>query len=48
VTLEIRTSREDVERYLEGRMLQLPSFVQRNPELQEEIKTRISKGVDGM
>jgi len=48
VTLEIRANSEDVERYLEGHMGQLPHFVQRNPRLQEEIKTGISSAVDGM
>src|SRR5271156_698450 len=37
-SLEIRASSEDVERYLEGHIEQLPTFVQRNRELQEEIK----------
>ena len=47
-SLEIRATRDDVERYLEGHMQQLPSFVQRNQQLQEEIKTGISEAVDGM
>jgi hypothetical protein len=29
-------------------MLQLPGFVIKNPELQEEIKTEIVRSVDGM
>jgi len=48
VILEIRASREDVERYLEGHMGQLPTFVQQNRFLQEEIKIGISEAVDGM
>ncbi|KAI9765361.1 MAG: hypothetical protein M1840_007441 [Geoglossum simile] len=48
VLLEIRASREDVERYLEGHMEQLRPFIQQNNQLQEEIKTGISKAVDGM
>jgi Cdc6-like AAA superfamily ATPase len=48
VLLEVRASTEDVERYLEGYMEQLPSFVQRNRRLQEEIKTGISEAVNGM
>jgi Cdc6-like AAA superfamily ATPase len=48
VSLEIRASREDVERYLEGNMEQLLPFVRRNGQLQEEIKTGISKAIDGM
>jgi NACHT domain len=47
-SLEIYATRDDVERYLEGHMQQLPSFVQRNQQLQEEIKTGISEAVDGM
>ena len=46
--LEIRASSEDVERYLEGHIGQLPSFVQLNKHLQEEIKIGISEAVDGM
>ncbi|KAJ5936883.1 hypothetical protein N7466_003333 [Penicillium verhagenii] len=46
--LEIRASSQDVRRYLEGHMGQLPAFVRRNQELQQEIKTRISCAVDGM
>src|SRR6266480_3203699 len=42
VYLEIRASSEDVERYLEDHMGQLPSFVRRDRSLQEEIKARIS------
>ncbi len=48
VTLEIRASDEDVRRYLDGHMTQLPSFVLRSPDLQTEIKTEIVKAVDGM
>jgi hypothetical protein len=29
-------------------MFQLPGFVTRSPELQEEIKTNIIKAIDGM
>ncbi|KAJ5653623.1 hypothetical protein N7490_000626 [Penicillium lividum] len=46
--LEIRASNEDVKRYLKGHIGQLPAFVKRNQELQEEITTRISCAVDGM
>jgi hypothetical protein len=48
VSLEIRATNEDVQRYLDGHMSQLPSFVLRSPELQGEIKTEIEKAVDGM
>jgi hypothetical protein len=46
--LEIRASDEDVLRYLDGHMPQLPSIVYRNPRLQEEVKSTIVKAVDGM
>jgi Cdc6-like AAA superfamily ATPase len=46
--LEIRASEEDVRKYLEGHMFQLPGFVVQSLELQEEIKTNIVKAVDGM
>jgi Cdc6-like AAA superfamily ATPase len=48
LNLEIRASEEDVRRYLDGHMFQLPGFVVRSLELQEEIKTHIVKAVDGM
>jgi hypothetical protein len=48
VSLEIHASSEDVRRYLDGHMSQLPAFVGRSLDLQEEIKTQIVKGVDGM
>jgi hypothetical protein len=48
-SIEIRASGEDVRRYLDGHMMQLlPSFVVHNRALQEEIKTEITKAVDGM
>lgn len=48
ISLEIRASGEDVQRYLDGHMSRLPSFVLRNFGLQEDIKTEIIKAVDGM
>ena len=48
ITLEIRARNEDVQRYLDGQMSRLPSFVQRSPNLQVEIKATISKAVDSM
>jgi hypothetical protein len=48
VSLEIRASSEDVERYLEDHMELLPSFVRRDRPLQEEIKAGILEAVDGM
>jgi hypothetical protein len=48
LSLEIRASDEDVKRYLDGHMLQLPSFVLTNLDLQKEIKAAIAQAVDGM
>jgi hypothetical protein len=47
-SLEIRAHDEDVRRYLDGHMAQLPSFVLSSIDLQEEIKTSIIKVVGGM
>ena len=47
-SLEIRASGEDVRKYLEGHMSQLPSFVSCNVDLQEEIVNKIVQAVDGM
>jgi hypothetical protein len=46
--VDIRASDNDVRRYLEGHISQLPSFVLRSPDLQEKIKTKIIEAVDGM
>jgi hypothetical protein len=46
--LEIRASEEDVRRYIGGHMFRLPGFVDRNLELQEEIKRRIVLLAQGM
>jgi hypothetical protein len=48
ISLEIRARNEDVQRYLDGHMSQLPPFVKSSPDLQDEIKTTISKAVDSM
>jgi len=48
IFLEIRASIEDVRRYLDGCMSQLPECVRNNHDLQEEIKVGIVKAVDGM
>lgn len=46
--LEIRASDQDVKRYLDGHISQLPGYVLRNSELQDGIKSHIIKAVDGM
>ena len=48
IQLEIRASQQDVQRYLDGHMWQLPGCVLRSSELQDEIKAEIIKAVDGM
>lgn len=47
-SIEIKASEEDVRSYLKGHMSQLPSFVQRDPGIQEAIEMTIVKVVDGM
>lgn len=46
--LEIRASKEDVMRYIDARMNELPKFVSKKPELQKTIKEVIVAAVDGM
>ena len=46
--LKIRAYKEDIEKYLSGRMFELCTVVQDNKELQCKIKTRILTLVDGM
>ncbi|KAI1391548.1 uncharacterized protein F4822DRAFT_189027 [Hypoxylon trugodes] len=46
--LEICASRDDVRRYLESRMDELPPFVLRSPEIRSEIISTISEAADGM
>jgi len=48
ISLEIRASNEDIQRYVEGHMEQLPHFVQHNEELQKEVKIGILDAVDGV
>jgi Cdc6-like AAA superfamily ATPase len=48
IILEIRANDEDVRRYINGRMSQLPSFVSRNDVLEEEIRSKITEAVGGM
>ena len=45
---EILASDEDVQRYLDSHISQLPTFVLSRAELQEEIKTQIVRAVEGM
>ncbi|UKZ50022.1 hypothetical protein TrVGV298_004279 [Trichoderma virens] len=47
-SLNITAKDEDVQKYVTANMSRLPSFVLRNPEVQSEIKTAMSKSADGM
>lgn len=46
--LEIRATKEDLRRYLEGQSSLLPSCVRRNPQLEEEVMVAILQAVEGM
>ncbi|KAL9095787.1 MAG: hypothetical protein Q9165_001784 [Trypethelium subeluteriae] len=46
--LEIRASREDVERFVVSQMPKLPGCIQHNEELKNEVQTHIVEAVDGM
>ncbi|CAG8419070.1 unnamed protein product [Penicillium salamii] len=46
--LEIRASQADVTRYLRGNLAILPSFVSRDPDLQEQILAGVAEAADGM
>jgi hypothetical protein len=45
---EILASDKDVYRYLDSHMSDLPEFVLKRPDLQEEIKTKIAEAAEGM
>lgn len=47
-SLEIRARDEDVGRYIDGNISELPSFVRSNLELQAEVRRAIINAVDGM
>lgn len=47
-SIEIRASEDDLQKYLLGQMPRLPGFVSKKPDLQEEIKTKITRAADGM
>lgn len=45
---EIQATDDDIRRYLNGHMSELPSFVARRTDLQDEIRTSIAKAASGM
>lgn len=46
--LEIQASKEDIKRFVAGQMYRLPTCVQRNTELQEIVREKVTEAVDGM
>lgn len=46
--LEVLASSEDIRKYIEGNVQDLPGFVGRNPDLLHEIKNKIIQATDGM
>jgi hypothetical protein len=48
LSIEIRATEDDVRIYLDSHISNLPAFVRRSPDLQEEIKIEVVKAVDGM
>ena len=47
-TIEVRASEEDVGRYIQGRINDLPSCIQRDKDLQDIVRSEIIKAADGM
>ena len=41
-------SDEDVQKYVDGHISQLPAFVSRSSAPQDEIKTEIARAIEGM
>jgi Cdc6-like AAA superfamily ATPase len=48
IRLEVRSSKEDVKRYVAGQIHRLPACIQRNTALQEMVQEKIVEAVDGM
>jgi hypothetical protein len=48
ISQKVLASDEDIQRYMDSHMSQLPAFVLRTPKLQDEIKTEIIRAVEGM
>jgi len=48
LSLAIRASEHNVRRYVDGRISHLPSFIRRNADLQDEVKTEIVNAADGI
>jgi hypothetical protein len=48
IILEICTSNEDMQKYLDGHIHRISSYVRITPKIEEKIKTAIIKAADGM
>ena len=48
VRLEIRANKQDVQKYVEGHINELPRFVRRDQDLQQEISSKIVNAIDGI
>lgn len=46
-SLPIRAREEDLLKFLDSQMKNLPSFISSRPDLQEDIQTEIVKAADG-
>jgi hypothetical protein len=46
--LKIRANKQDVQRYVKGHIDEMPRFVRRDPDLEQEICSEIVKATDGM
>jgi hypothetical protein len=46
--LEVRASREDIERFADGQLYRLPACIQGKEKLQKIVKEQIATAVDGM
>jgi hypothetical protein len=46
--LEVRSSPEDIKRFVEGQIYRLPACIRQDNTLQEDVKTRIVEAADGM
>jgi hypothetical protein len=46
--LEVRASREDIKRFVDGQLYQLPACIRSNPTLQDIVQEQIADAVDGM
>lgn len=48
VRLEVRASDDDVGKYVDGHMDDLPNFLSKSPKIQQSIKKAVVTAVDGM